>query len=191
MITKKQILSKSMEMFLEHGYDNTPMSQLAKELGLSKAGLYHHYPSKESLLFDIIDFMNETNFIPFYEAARKISDPEKRILYFLHKFSEMNTISASARIAVHEARRLTPQHLDKIKKSWQMAYDLLKDAISEMQALGKAKKMNSAFAAFAAIGMCSWTFYWFDYSRKESSEELSETFVEIFMRGIAGSAQHE
>ena len=180
-----------MEMFLEHGYDNTPMSQLAKELGLSKAGLYHHYPSKESLLFDVIDFMNETNFMPFYKKAKKISDPEERLLYFLNKFCEMNTISASARIAVHEAGRLTSQHHDKIKKSWQMAYDLLKDAISEMQALGKAKKMNSAFAAFAAIGMCSWIFYWFDYSREESGAELSETFVEIFMRGIAGSSQQE
>ena len=51
--------------------------------------------------------------------------------------------------------------------------------------------MNSSFAAFAAIGMCSWIFYWFDYSREESGEELSETFVEIFMRGIAGSTQQE
>ena len=67
----------------------------------------------------------------------------------------------------------------------------IRDAISEIQALGQAKKMNSAFAAFAAIGMCSWIFYWFDYSREESGAELSETFVEIFMRGIAGSSQHE
>lgn len=189
MIAKKQILSKSMEMFLEHGYDNTPMSRLAKELGLSKAGLYHHYPSKESLLFDVIDFMNETNFMPFYKKAKKISDPEERLLYFLRKFCEMNSVSASARIAVHEASRLTPQHQGKIKKSWNMAYDLLKEAISEMQAQGKAKKINSAFAAFAAIGMCSWIFYWFDYSRKESGQELSDTFVEIFLKGIAGSGE--
>ncbi len=66
-----------------------------------------------------------------------------------------------------------------------MAYGLLKDAISEMQASGKAKEINSSFAAFAAIGMCSWTFYWFDYSRNDTSEELVETFLEIFLRGIA------
>ena len=58
-----------------------------------------------------------------------------------------------------------------------------------MQASGKTKKMNSAFAAFAAIGMCSWTFYWFDYSRKEGAEELAETFVEIFLKGISTGAE--
>jgi AcrR family transcriptional regulator len=62
METRQKVILKASEMFLKHGYDNTPMSQLAKELGLSKAGLYHHYPSKEALLFDVIDFMNETNF---------------------------------------------------------------------------------------------------------------------------------
>lgn len=171
-------------MFLDQGYDNTPMSQIAKGLGLSKAGLYHHYSSKESLLFDIIDYMNETIFVPVYEEANKISDPEKRLAYFLRKFTEIMTTDASSRIAVHEARKLKPHHFKKVKQSWRMAYDLFKDAISEMQALGKAKNINSAFAAFAAIGMCSWTFYWFDYSQKESWEELSETFVEIFMRGV-------
>ena len=91
---------------------------------------------------------------------------------------------ATSRIAVHEARRLKPHHFKKAQKVWRMTYDLIKDAISEMQAKGKAKEINSAFAAFAAIGMCSWTFYWFDYSKKESGEELSKTFVEIFLRGI-------
>jgi len=184
MQTKKQINQKALEMFLDQGYDNTPMSHIAKELVISKAGLYHHYPSKESLLFDIIDYMNERNFIPFYEEANKISDPEKRLTFFLRRFMKMMTVSASARIAVQEAGRLKPEHFKKVKQSWRKTYDLLKDAISEMQTSGKAKEMNSAFAAMAAIGMCSWVFYWFDYSQKESGGELADTFVEIFLRGI-------
>ena len=184
METKEKIYRTASKMFLEQGYDNTPMSHIAKELGLSKAGLYHHYPSKESLLFDIIDYLNEKNFVPVYEEAVKISDPEKRLMFFLRRFTEMMTIDASSRIAVHEARKLKPHHFKKVKKNWQMAYGLLKDAISEMQASGKAKEINSSFAAFAAIGMCSWTFYWFDYSRNDAPEELVETFLEIFLRGL-------
>ena len=184
MDTKEKICLKASKMFLEQGYDDTPMSHIAKELGLSKAGLYHHYSSKESLLFDVIDYMNESNFVPIYQEASKISDPGKRLTYFLRRFTEIMATDGSSRIAVHEAKKLKPPHFKKVKQSWRMTYDLLKDAISEMQASGKAKKINSGFAAFAAIGMCSWIFYWFDYSKKESWEELSETFVEIFMKGI-------
>ena len=184
METKNKISLMASKMFLERGFDNTPMSHIARELGLSKAGLFHHYPSKENLLFDVIDYFNEKNFTPVYEEAVKISDPEKRLIYFFRKFAEINTIDPSSRIAVHEAKKLKPHHLKKVKRSWQKAYGLLKDTISEMQASGKVKKINSSFAAFAAIGMCSWTVYWFDYSRNDSAEELVETFLEIFMRGI-------
>jgi AcrR family transcriptional regulator len=175
-------------MFLEQGFDNTPMSQIARELGFSKAGLYHHYSSKENLLFDVIDYMNESKFVPIYKEARKISGPEKRLTYFLQRFIEMMAIDGSSRIAVHEANKLKPHHLKKVKENWRMTYNLIKDAITEMQASGKAKKnINSGFAAFAAIGMCCWIFYWFDYSRNQSWEELSETFIEIFMKGIVSA----
>ncbi len=94
------------------------------------------------------------------------------------------TKDASSRIAVHEAGKLKPHHSKIVKQNWRKTFTLIKDAISEMQASGKAKEINSTFAAFAAIGMCSWTYYWFDYSQKESAEELSETFIEILLRGI-------
>jgi hypothetical protein len=32
--------------------------------------------------------------------------------------------------------------------------------------------------------MCRWTFYWFDTGRIESANEVSDTYEEIFFRGI-------
>ena len=184
MDTKEKIYKKASELFLKQGYDNTPMSHIAKALGLSKAGLYHHYPSKENLLFDIINYFKEKDFDPVYKEAVKIPDPEERLIFFLRKYTEILTGSAYGRITIHEARRLKPYHFKKTEKVWRMTFDIIKNAISEMQALGKAKDINSAFAAFAVIGMCTWTFYWFDYTRKESGKELSEVFLEIFLKGI-------
>jgi len=189
METKEKIYLKAAELFREKGYDNTPMSHIARELGLSKAGLYHHYLNKESLLADVINNTNEKNVIPIIEEAEKIFDPEKRLAYFLKNFTKLLASDASSSIAVHDARRLNPHHFKQVKRAWRRVYDLIKNAISEMQASGKTKKMNSAFTAFAAIGMCSWTFYWFDYSRKEGAAELAETLVEIFLKGISKGAE--
>ena len=43
------------EVFHRKGYDNTSMSDIAEAVGLTKAGLYHHVTSKESLLSTILD----------------------------------------------------------------------------------------------------------------------------------------
>jgi hypothetical protein len=53
-----------------------------------------------------------------------------------------------------------------------------------MEKAGRSKKINTTFAAFAALGMCTWTFYWFDYDRKESADELADTYTGIFMNGV-------
>ena len=58
-----------------------------------------------------------------------------------------------------------------------------------MEALGRVEKINKTFAAFALIGMCSWTFYWFDYERQESGEELAETYARIFLKGVLKASE--
>jgi hypothetical protein len=44
--------------------------------------------------------------------------------------------------------------------------------------------LNPTFAAFAALGMCSWIFYWFDYSRPNDSVEVAATMADVFMGGV-------
>jgi AcrR family transcriptional regulator len=41
--------------FAEQGYDRASMGKLAEACGVSKALIYHYYPSKDALLFDILD----------------------------------------------------------------------------------------------------------------------------------------
>ena len=185
MDTKSEIYKKALEIFTKRGYDNTPMSHIAKALGVTKAALYHHFPSKEGLLYFIIDRMTEERFMPILDEAEKIPDPENRLTYFVKHYAKLLTEDATAKIIIHEARRLAPQDFKKIKKTYRRAFDLLKTSISEIQASHHSKKLNPSFVAFAAIGMCSWTFYWFDYTRKDSREELADTFLEVLFKGIA------
>jgi AcrR family transcriptional regulator len=49
------VLRRAVDLFNRQGYDATSMSDLAAELGLSKSALYHHVPSKASLLHEALD----------------------------------------------------------------------------------------------------------------------------------------
>lgn len=44
------VLRTAVELFNRRGYDATSMGDLAKELGLTKAAIYHHVDGKEQLL---------------------------------------------------------------------------------------------------------------------------------------------
>lgn len=49
----KSITDAAMEVFLEKGYQNTTMENIAKNAGLSKGGLYHYFKSKDMILIHV------------------------------------------------------------------------------------------------------------------------------------------
>jgi len=182
---REEIYEKSMELFIRDGYDQTPMSKIAKSLDLVKAGLYHYFKSKEELLFFIHERNLKRDLIPIIESAEKIKAPEKRLAYLIREYTKASMArDASQRVLVHEVGKLSPEHRKIINQTWRRFFDLLRDSISELEASGKSKKINKTFAAFALIGMCRWTFNWFDNGRPESADELCGTYEEIFFRGI-------
>jgi AcrR family transcriptional regulator len=181
---REEIYETALRLFIEAGYDNTPISRIAKALGLTKAGLYHYFSSKEELLFLIHDYYLKKDFIPIIDAAEQLSDPQKRIAYFLKDYTKLLASDPSARVLIHEVKRLKPKHYRRITQVWRRAFNLVREGILDLQKSGRSEGINHTFATFAAIGMCSWTFYWFDYARQESIEELSDTLVHIFFKGL-------
>lgn len=185
MDRREEIYEKALELFIAEGYDNTPLSKIAETLNLTKAGLYHYFSSKEELLFAVHCYTEQKRFRPILDIAEKIEDPEERIKFFLRNYVvKVLTVDPSIRVAIHEIKKLNPPHQRKISDSWKRALNLIRDALTELESDGRIKKINKTFAAFAALGMCSWTFYWFDYERSASAEELADTYIEIFLRGI-------
>ena len=189
MSKKLEICDKAIELFCERGYDNTPMSHIAKALDVSKAILYHYFSNKEELLFSIIDYQMEKYLSPLIDQAAAIADPEQRLRYFLKNYTRLIASDSNSRVVLHETHRLNPEHFKIIRGRHQRVYGLIHDAIAELEARGRIKTPEKAFCAFAAIGMCSWTFYWFDHNRGESVDHLADTYIDLFFNGIfnAGS----
>jgi AcrR family transcriptional regulator len=69
--TRSAILNRAAALFSEKGYAGTSMSDLAEQLGLSKAAIYHHFESKETLLQNLINstFQDLSNLIAASEAV--------------------------------------------------------------------------------------------------------------------------
>ena len=52
---KLRILDVAERLLARHGWRNTSLAQIAKEAGVSPAGLLHHFESKEQLLNSVLD----------------------------------------------------------------------------------------------------------------------------------------
>lgn len=52
--TRVRALSTALELFSRDGYDAVSMREIAEELGVTKAALYHHFTSKEEIARELV-----------------------------------------------------------------------------------------------------------------------------------------
>lgn len=55
----EELLDHAAALFAQHGYAHTSVKAVADAVGLSKAGLLHHFPSKEALFRAALEVMRE------------------------------------------------------------------------------------------------------------------------------------
>ncbi len=70
--TKERILETALALFARSGYLGTSMSDIANQLGITKAALYKHYAGKQEILDRIIQRMRRMD----YERAEAYDMPE-------------------------------------------------------------------------------------------------------------------
>ena len=94
---RKELLSKSFNLFAQKGYATITMRQIAQELGVSTGTLYHYFPSKESLFLQLVLEQTQEDTLNFQSATKDTGALSERIAtlmefvdynkdYFLNKF---------------------------------------------------------------------------------------------------------
>jgi AcrR family transcriptional regulator len=52
---RAQIQRVAIELFTEEGYDKTSLREIAEKLGVTKAALYYHFPTKDDIISSLIE----------------------------------------------------------------------------------------------------------------------------------------
>src|ERR1700741_4715867 len=98
-----EILDYATEVFAEKGYEGASMRDLSRLSGISLAGLYYYFESKEKLLY----FIQQHTFSTIVERLRErlatTSDPEARIRIFVQNHVDYSVAKTKAmKVLSHE-----------------------------------------------------------------------------------------
>jgi len=179
-----EIYRKALDLFIRMGYHGTSMSMISKALGMSKANLYHYCSSKEDLFYKVhLDYL-EKHFIPIIEGAEQLADPKDRIVFVLRRLTLLNATDKACRVLVPDIVNLNRSHHSEIISIWRKAYDVVCNAVRELQQTGRAVKLRESFQTLLGFGMANWTAFWFDYGRQVNAEELAQTVAQTFLKGV-------
>src|SRR5262245_50612524 len=117
-VTRTKVFEIAAQVFHRKGYDNTSMSEVATAAGLTKAGLYHHVSSKESLLYAVLDAGLDLTESYVMKPLEAISDPLERLKTMIDFHLRVVLQERNLEITglLHECKTLSPADQTRINK---------------------------------------------------------------------------
>jgi AcrR family transcriptional regulator len=187
--SRQEILRTAARLFQQRGYDATSMNDVAAALKLSKGGLYHHFQSKDEILFEIMNHAMEITQERVLNPVRGIADPEDRLraLIRLHIEVVLSPRDREITVMLHENHPLPPALRKRINARKKDYIHFLESLMTEVQnkAQNQSKsKVSPRAAAFALLGMINWIYQWYKPEGELQAQNLIPQFTELIFGGI-------
>jgi AcrR family transcriptional regulator len=190
-----EILDYATEVFAEKGYEGASMRDLSRLSGISLAGLYYYFESKEKLLYIIQHHTFTTIIEHLRERLAASSDPQERIRIFVHNHVEYSLGKQKAmKVLSHEDDVLKNSYgaeLAAIKREY---YRICVGLVSDLfKAEGLKPDVSTRTAVMSLFGMMNWLYTWYNPHVDPGADALAHQFSDIFLQGIrrggSGSAK--
>jgi AcrR family transcriptional regulator len=186
--SRQEILRTAARLFQQRGYDATSMNDVAAALKLSKGGLYHHFQSKDEILYEIMNHAMEITQERVLNPVRGIADPEERLraLIRLHIEVVLSPRDREITVMLHENHPLPPALRKRINIRKKDYIHFLESLMTEVQdkAQKTRGKVSPRAAAFALLGMINWIYQWYKPEGELQAQNLIPQFTDLIFGGI-------
>jgi AcrR family transcriptional regulator len=179
-----QILNHATEVFCEKGYEGASMRDLSRASGMSLAGLYYYFESKERLLFLVQKHTFTTILGQLKTKLDNETDPERRIrLFVLNHLEYFVSNQQGLKVLSHEDDSLKNGLGSEIAAVKREYYRL---CLSLMEDLRRKRGLdfNARTAVMSLFGMINWIYTWYNPRVDGNAEALADQMSDIVLNGI-------
>jgi len=193
-----EILDYATEVFANKGYEGASMRDLSRLSGMSLAGLYYYFDSKEKLLYLIQKHTFTTIIDRLHERLATTTDPEDRIRIFVHNHVDYAVAKQKAmKVLSHEDDVLKDgrgAELAAIKREYYKICIGLVDELARAERLSRigqsaASKggVSTRTAVMGLFGMMNWLYTWYKPRIDADTETMARQIGDIFLQGVRGT----
>jgi AcrR family transcriptional regulator len=182
---RADIVEAATRVFSRRGYHAASMTEIANEVGVRKASLYHHVRKKEDLLFAIHDKMiDELIAETMAISSSSESAPEKlgQVLHVTMGFIARNRDGVT--VFLSERNTLRSERWQALVVKRDFYEQMVKQIVAEGVSAGNFADIPAGLAARAVLGMANWGYTWFQPDGPMTADEVADVFSTIALRGL-------
>jgi len=184
-----EIVTHATNVFCEKGYQGASMRDLSRASGMSLAGLYYYFESKERLLF----LIQKHTFTTIVERLKLrlagVSDPQQKIRTFVLNHLEYFLANPAAmKVLSHEAEALRSGFAVEVAAIKREYYRICVGLLEEMRR-ERGLQVSTRIAVLSLFGMMNWIYTWHNPRSDADADSIAREMGDIFLRGVMNCAR--
>ena len=183
---RARVLEAAVELFAAQGYDGTSVTQVINRAGVAKGGFYHHFASKEALLFEVYGDLITRQLQNLDEILARGLPPGETLRAIVRDL--VQTTAASARPALvfwREMNKLGDDHAQEYRRARRRYHDAVQRLVRDAQAAGEFAQVASAdTVTFTIFGFVNELPLWYRPTGRKRPAQLGDELADLILAAL-------
>lgn len=191
---RRRILAAAVDLFADHGYDATSVSQVISRAGVAKGGFYHHFASKEELLYAVYGDLIQRQLEGMERILAQRMPPTETLRALIMDLVE--TTAASAREALVFSRELSQlgnRRIVQMRSMRRRYHNAVLKLVEDAQQRGQLRAVASPdIVTYTIFGVVNELPRWYRPAGRVRPEQIGTEIADLVLTGLsAEQAQGE
>jgi AcrR family transcriptional regulator len=177
------IMDSAAALFAKSGYPSAKLEDVAKACGATKSMLYHYFPTKDDLLFAMLQEHLQRVISVLAEAIATPGTPRARLYALVLAYTQKSAQSRRRHtIAMQDLKYLPKAKQPPLLELQRRVTEMVADVLRELNP-GLPAEVYKPYTLML-LGMMNWADFWYKPSGPMKPQELCERMARLFAKGF-------
>ncbi len=182
---RENILVAAVQLFAEYGYHAAPLRDIARLAGIQAASIYHHYPSKQALLVEIMETYMQRLIVSLERILLHHDNPMRRLNEAVANHIHMHTTYKNEFFIIDtEIRALEDKNRTGILVLRKRYEELVQEILRNGMERNIFRQSDVKVASYAIIAMCTEVATWFRPDGRLSTQQVILLYCQLITDGL-------
>lgn len=181
-----RVLAAAIDLFARQGYDATSVAEVIAQAGVAKGGFYHHFASKEALLYEVYGDLI-TRQLQAMEAILALGlDPAATLRALIGDLVESTAASArQAMVFWREQHRLGDERTAEYRRARRRYHDTVIRLVRNAQSAGVFSAVASPeTVTFTIFGVINELPLWYRPQGRKRPNQIATELADFVLAGL-------
>jgi len=184
--TRERIVAAAVELFAEQGFDATSVNQVVERAQVAKGALYHHFTSKDDLLFEVYRELIDRQLDHMTVILAEQRPAAETLRALIADLVETTAERASEAIVfAREAHRLGDANQQKVRAARRRYHDAVEQLVRSAQDTGEFRAVASPeIVTFTIFGFVNELPIWYRPGGRTTPAALAQDLSNFVLAAL-------